>query len=41
VSDEQLRLECLKLAAQLCQAGDDVLALAARLYDFLLGKAPT
>lgn len=32
---EQIKLECLRIAAQLCRDGDNALELARRLYLFI------
>lgn len=35
--EEQLRLECLKLAAQVGGSSEGVLKIARRYYDFVMG----
>jgi hypothetical protein len=39
MTDEQIRLECLKLAASLSPSPDDALKLAASFLAFVLGEA--
>ena len=36
MTPELLKLECLKIAAQQCQAGPDALSLARAFYEFLM-----